>query len=480
VAVGNNPYAARVIASGRIRIDTELQNMNERFMRLFGCVLLGAFACLPLCTQLGAQTPPALRDTVRGVVYDSLGGEPLAGAFVVAAPSATTAIADSLGRFEIVGDTLITALTAYHPVLDQSGLGSLNVVRPLARARWHDAELSTPSLNALWPRLCPSRRPEGLRSAIVTGTARLADNKTRVSGAKVIVQWARTEPSADVVQYATVDVLTDSLGDYVACAVSAYTELSIAALSSEAQSGVIMVPTTTHPLRRVDLVLMAVEAPVRQITLEGRVVGRDGRALANASVSVDGRDSAVVSEADGRFRLDSVPLGSRMLWVRSIGYSPVTQVVQVLETDNPPLNIGMDPTVELESVRVTERFVVRRDREEFDFRKRAGFGRYVDSADIARAPILRTLLAGTMRGVTVTPRRGPTSEFNILGRGRCEATVFWDGVLSTMDDVNRIPKDDLVAIEYYTTTALAPVRYIMVARDDCAVVLFWTKRGLRP
>jgi hypothetical protein len=418
-------------------------------------------------------------DTVRGVVYDSLAGEPLADAFVVAAPSGATTTTDSLGHFTLVSDGRVASLTAYHATLDQTGLGSLGA-RPIGQDRWLGAQLTTPSLNTLWPKLCTTRRPQGVRSVIVTGTARLADNRTRVSGAKVLIQWTPAVPARRGEPFETVEVVTDSLGQYVACGAEAFTELSLLALSTEAQSGVIAVPSTVHPLRRVDLVLLHADAIATRATLRGRIVGRTSQPLANASVSVDGRDSAVVTAADGTFILDSVPLGSRMLWVRSIGYTPVAQIVEVLETGMQPLTIPLETAVELEGVRITERVNVRRDRSEYDLRKRAGIGRYVDSLDIARAPALRALLAGTMRGVTVKELRSNTSEFMILGRGGCEATIFWDGILATMEDVNRIPKEQLVSIEYYTTTALAPARYIMVARNDCAVVLFWTRAGLRP
>ncbi len=442
---------------------------------LLGCLLLGA-------TRLPAQSPAALPDTVRGVVYDSLGGEPLADAFVVAAPSGVTTTTDSLGRFMLVSEGAVASLTAYHPVLDRTGLGALGAARPTGRDRWRDAQLTTPSLGTLWPRLCDSRRPQGVRSVIVTGTARLADNRTRVAGAQVLVQWVPTMPSRRDDPYVTVDVLTDSLGNYVACGVEAFVDLSLLALSTEAQSGVIAVPSMTHPLRRVDLVLQHTDAEDRRVALRGRVLDRESRPLANAWVSIDGRDSAVATGTDGRFTLDSVPPGSRMLWVRAIGYTPVAEAVDVLESDNPALTIPVERVVELEGVRVTERAVVRRERSEFDLRKRAGIGRYVDSADIARAPILRTVLSGVMRGVTVTgfEKKSNTNEFDIWGRGGCRATVFWDGILATMEDVNRIPKEDIVSVEYYTTTALAPARFIMVARNDCAVVLFWTKNGLRP
>ncbi len=425
----------------------------------------------------GAQAQDPVRpDTIRGVVFDSLLSEPLAGAFVTATPAGASATTDSLGRFTLVSEGRVESLTAYHPVLDQTGLGALVAVRPAGQDRWPETRLATPSLATLWPRLCDTPRPQGIRSVILTGAARLSNNRTRVAGAKVFVQWVPAVPvGAD--PYVTTETVTDSLGNYVACGAEELAELSLLALSAEAQSGVVSVPPDPHPLRRMDLVLLHRDAERTHAVIGGRILDRVGAPLTSAWVSIDGRDSTVMTGADGLFTLDSVPLGSRMLWVRAIGYTPVAQVVEVLDADNPSLTIPLESAVELEGVRITERATVRRERSEFDLRKRAGIGRFVDSTEIARAPNMRAALS-MMRGVRVTAGRG--SEFGIMGRNGCSPTFFWDGILASNDDLNRIPKEDIIAVEYYTTSALAPARFLMVSGDACAVVLFWTKTGLRP
>ncbi len=56
----------------------------------------------------------------------------------------------------------------------------------------------------------------------------------------------------------------------------------------------------------------------RRVT--GRVVGADGEAVANASVSVQGTTIGGYSAEDGRFMLNNVPAGPQVLVVRRIGY----------------------------------------------------------------------------------------------------------------------------------------------------------------
>ena len=159
--------------------------------------------------------------------------------------------------------------------------------------------------------------------------------------------------------------------------------------------------------------------------------------------------------------------------------------MEVVEGDNPPLTIPVRQVVELEGVRVTERAILRRERSEFELRKRAGIARFVDSTEIMRAPNVRAAIQ-LVPNVRVRPGRGAT-EFEILSRNGCPAQVYVDGTLADADFANRLPPENIASIEFYSSVALAPSRYIVVQAppcvirtDDRAVVLFWTKSGLAP
>ncbi len=423
-------------------------------------------------------------DRVRGVVFDSLANEVLANAFVVASPGGATATSDSLGRFELISDVRVAQLTVYHEALDGMGLGAISVERPVTASVWQDVTVSTPSLNTIWPRVCEGPPPRNARLGIVTGTARLTDNTTRVSGAKVIVQWKPTSSGPDELQ--SLEATTDSLGDYVLCGIEAFTEPIMAALSDRAQSGVIAMPLQVRPLRRVDLILATIDsARAPEVsTVRGRMVNAQGAPVSEVRVSIDGREGEVLSGDDGTFTLTDVPLGTRMLAVRAVGYSPVSQPVNVLSAPMTPLRISLARAVELEGVRITERAIVRRERSEFDFRRRAGFGQFVDSTAIARAPNVRAAIQMT-HGVRITAwvpegSNVPTSGFDIRGRNGCRAHIWLDGTPSTIDEVNAVPQANIAAIEFYSSVAFAPVRSINVRADVCAVAIVWTKNGLRP
>lgn len=417
-------------------------------------------------------------DVVSGIVFDSLVGEPLVGAIVTAMPSGESMATDADGRFVFLSAQRIEQLVAYHHVLDETGLGALVLRRPSAAAKWDKAELTTPSLLTLWPILCGEKRPIAGRSVIITGTARLSDTQTRVAGARIMVQWPKPKYSVGGGEFRTADAITDSLGNYLICGVESFVDPSLLATSNEAQSGVVMVASDRLPIRRIDLVLG--RAGAAGVALRGRVVNEKGELLPGMRVSLDGAAKEIVTDAEGVFTFAGVPPGSRMLSVRAIGYSPVAQWVDVVDGQNAPHTVQITKPFMLEGVTVTSKTSIRLDRQEFEMRKRAGWGRIVDSMEISRAPNMRVALA-MVPGVRVeVSGYGLGGDFDVVGSSGCSAAVFVDGVLDWMRLAWFIPPDMIAAIEVYRSSASAPGRFIMVRKDNCPVVLVWTKFGLRP
>ncbi len=270
--------------------------------RLFAATVLTSLGVSATAAQATADSGPAAkREMIRGVVFDSLASEPLASAFVIARPSGQSTTTDSLGRFSLLTEGEVTEVLVYHDALDRMGMGALGLARPARTENWTNLYIATPSLATLWPQLCESRRPRGNRSVIIMGTARLSDNTTRVAGAKVIVQWAPLIQKGDGLQLESVEVITDSIGNYVACEVEEFVEPSLIALSSEAQSGVISMAGDMRPIRRMDLVLVRTEAAAQRATVRGKVVNSKGAPMRDFAVSIDGRDGRAVTGPDGTF-----------------------------------------------------------------------------------------------------------------------------------------------------------------------------------
>jgi len=473
--------------------------------------LLGAFALLTAqsghattaaavvpfhAAPAGAALHPATArvaapDTVRGVVFDSVSNVPLPDAFVLAEPAGISVTTDSLGRFTLVADARIDKVTVYHEALDEIGFGALVAERPDAAVRWTDFTVAIPSMETIWDAVCGEPRPVGENGGVLLGSTRLPDDRTRIGGAGIRVQWEAVLPRTRLLQLEERDAVSDSTGSFAICGVPNVGELAMIALSTEYASSALRVSLTERPLRRIDVVMAPSDGPIdRWPTLTGRVLATDLQPVAGASVSIDGVDSAVVTDSSGRFTLVQVPPGSRMLAAEAGGYVTGIQQVDVLYADMPevivPLQRGLS-IAGLEGFAVTERRVLRRDREEFEARRREGLATFVDTAQIREAGSLRAALE-SVPGLEIETAAGETdpARFAVLGRGRslgvtsCRATILLDGLPATLEELHSVAVDQFAAVEIYRSASFAPVRYAEFAETDCAMLLFWTQFGLRP
>jgi TonB-dependent SusC/RagA subfamily outer membrane receptor len=145
-----------------------------------------------------------------------------------------------------------------------------------------------------------------------------------------------------------------------------------------------------------------------QATTTGTVRGRvtdatSGRALPDAQVGVDGSRLGAITGANGEFTITQVPLGSRTITVRRLGYQPVTRSVNVTadgaSTGDIPLNasaLNLTEVVVTGSAAPTER------------RKVGTSIASVDSTSIGRAQAttLDQALQGKVAGAQITQNSG--------------------------------------------------------------------------
>ena len=79
-------------------------------------------------------------------------------------------------------------------------------------------------------------------------------------------------------------------------------------------------------------------APFRATgAITGTVRGEGAAPLAGAAVQVNGTNLRVLAGPDGRYRIDSVPVGGATVTARAIGYRPVSRTVTV--TEGPPATL---------------------------------------------------------------------------------------------------------------------------------------------
>src|ERR1041385_7629027 len=83
------------------------------------------------------------------------------------------------------------------------------------------------------------------------------------------------------------------------------------------------------PLIGILLFLVATTARAQSGMIQGRVADSSGKAIANASVSVEGSALRTSSSTQGSYVLRGVPAGQRTLRVRAIGYVSLITSVSV-------------------------------------------------------------------------------------------------------------------------------------------------------
>lgn len=448
-----------------------------------------AIALLLLATAQRVYAQAA--DTVRGVVFDSLGGAPLAGAFITTDVDGVTTTTDSLGRFTVAAARRIARLQAFHDVPERLGLGALAVDRPLGAARWNPT-LSTPSIETVWMRLCEGRRPTDGTGGIIFGSTRLSDDTTWLGGVLVEGQWELPRLSSDSApRYDSRSTRSDSTGNYVICGVRERVDAAIVGLSALYKSSSVLLSDDELPIRRGDLVLGRNDEQARAV-LSGTVVDREGKPVPDATVQIEGAE-ALRSDASGRFSSSAVPTGTRMMFVRKVGYLPLVMPIDVVDRGVRDRTIVLDKGVALNAVTVTAVRERSRDQREFQERQLAGFARIMEGTQIKKFPQLRDAIAMLPGIMVVGDVRG---DFTILGRaatggnaaslrpssrnpgGRCNVTLYLDGMLVDEQFLRVMDADDIAALELYPSEIYAPARYRTLG-DGCAMLLVWTRAHLR-
>ena len=462
-----------------------------RFPRALTPTRVVRLLAVAIATALGARTAealpvvgrvPVVGDTVRGFVWDSLSQRPLVGATVMVEPGGQSVLTDEAGRFMIATTETVTRVTAYHLTLDRTGIGSLTTVPNGSNNR--QLVLATPSAPTAWQRLCPGTARPAQREGVVFGTVRGSDGTTRISGARVRISWDRgaADPATGVRQF---EVRTDSVGTYYACGVPAGETAYIVTYSAQYISGSIAIAGDSLPLRKLDLFAgRLADSKTTTLSTASLVTGfvRDAgrRPVVDALVDIDGLELSVKTDAGGRFRFNAVPTGTRMLLVRGVGFMPTLQPIDVLEHGTEELSVELQRSVLLPGVKVTERLNVPVFRAEFEEHRHAGFGTFLDTADIERKTNIRNVFEG-IPSLEVTGQ--DQSAFRLFTpvlsfSGSCEANIFLDGRKSGSDELQALPKDLVGTVEIYVRQPNAPAKY-RPTNNACGVVLVWTKYALK-
>jgi TonB-linked SusC/RagA family outer membrane protein len=208
----------------------------------------------------------------------------------------------------------------------------------------------------------------------------------------------------------------------------------------------------------------------KTIDIAGVVMDEKGETLIGVSIMVKGTTMGVVTDYDGRFRINDIPAGSTLVY-SYIGYKPLEETYQ---ESNTQLRIGMTPDVsELDEVVVTARGTQR---------KVSVVGAITSvQPDELQVPStsVSNMLGGRVPGIISVSRTGEPgqdfSEFWIRGISTFGANqgalVLVDGIEGNLNDID--PAD----IESFSILKDASATAVYGVRGANGVVIVTTKRG---
>jgi hypothetical protein len=406
---------------------------------------------------------------VRGVVFDSLRGVPLSGAFVMVSGIGRSTTSDSRGRFRFdsLGPGTYT-FAIQHDVLDSIGVGSITSSATL-RGGDDEVTIAIPSFATLWRRWCQGSAPKD--TGLVHGTVRDAAGRP-LSRATVDVSWTDYSSNGKSIDRRgkAGRVAADTNGNFALCGIPANTAFMIHAAHDSATSGTLdLVLGELHIIRR-DLRVAVLSQGVG--TIAG-LVTQGGQPFPDARVAVAGQTEQRTGR-DGKFFVRDVPAGTRQVEIFAVGMSPAAVAVDVVANDTALVTFDLQRVVALPAVKVEETAVRKRIFADIDERKREGLGHFRDSTEIGRLASISAALGG-MTGVRLDARGRPKFK---KGNGECDPMYLIDGLQADSDDVHYLRPDQVVALEVYPRASEIPstIGAKLQRKPTCGLIAFWTRR----
>ncbi len=462
-----------------------------------------------LAATAGAQTPDTTGRagaTVSGVVYDSVALRPLAGATVQLvdagnpAGGVRTEITDALGSFAFSdvpnGGYLLGFL---HPVLDSLGIESPLREVVVAGRRSVSADVAIPSPERLLAAICgeQSVRDSG---AVIFGVVRDAHSHLPLAGVGVTGAWQEFSMTRGGFSQRVqrVEATTTETGWFSLCDVPRPGTTTVFAGRNADSTALVEIPISVEAVIRRDLYVGGARTVTFADTLrrgdtasvtrrivqsgDGRLSGTvasiaTGAPIPGAQVVLtDGPEAT--TNAKGEWTLVDVPLGTRTLEVKALGYYPERRAVNVF-TGAPSVHVALSTfRAVLDTVRVTASRWRDEYRLGFEARRRTGLGRYLTAEEIARrAPVNASDLFRGIRGLatdagTIRLRRGDTD---------CSPAMYLNGVhipamarddLSAEDIDIWVRPHEIAAIEVYGDIVPPQFQQIQLG---CGTIAIWTK-----
>ncbi len=460
--------------------------------------------------------------SVTGFIGDSIHGGPLAGAVVLLDGQSREAVTDSIGRFRLDSVTAgRVRLGIFHPILDSLGTSLASQPVRLAPGRPVLLSMATPSGRTIRRALCrdAARPTPPADSGVAVVVGRVLDPETEepIPDAVVNLSWVETSFRGRDIRVAPYhrETTTDRSGEFRFCGLPAGLSGLLRAIRPAAVQGAGAQPNPTVVEREIELdnriVTMATlhlptatptvgqgsrNGPVGHAVLDGDVRRPDGSPLVGATAFVEGTSDSAVTDRAGSFSMRRLPSGTHMVVVRSVGFEPVSAVVELTNREPQHVTIAMlTPAYVMSPVLVqVQQLQVGYARVGFDRREHAGIGQFMtaDQIEAKHAQRFSELFAnvGEVRlsydegGVDLVPTHGPGSCLVYVLDGQPFNRII-QGELDAM-----FQPEELAGIEIYGPAAV-PVEFRVrslpgpnaagaetLGSTGCTTVVVWTKTGL--
>jgi Carboxypeptidase regulatory-like domain len=240
-----------------------------------------------------------------------------------------------------------------------------------------------------------------------------------------------------------------------------------------------------------------------QASIRGHVLREATRApIAGADVSLVGAEEHATTDSAGAFVLDDLPEGWAIIQVRKVGFAVRRDTVNIRTGRAVVRDFLLISQASLDTVKTvstTVKYISPALRAFEERRQNASSGYFIPEAELRKADdkSLASFIVQRVSGLMpltqsdvgtnlVSSRRkcsGP-----IMSGGKCQAcyvTTYLDGVLLFASngrtdippvDFNRLPVNEMAAVEFYPDQATAPVQYNATSLSaSCGLLLLWTR-----
>lgn len=231
----------------------------------------------------------------------------------------------------------------------------------------------------------------------------------------------------------------------------------------------------------------------RPAVLVGSVLrDADDAPIRGAEVSLPGLGISVLTDSAGDFRLPAIAPGQQVVWVRRLGYSPLTAVLTFAPGDSLTRDFLLVSTAQkLPTVDVKAPARVSPKLAEFEERRAARIGHFITQAQLDKmqnhkvSEIMNTIPGPYIsRAGTAAYIAGGRGEGKMLASGKfqpCFSAIVLDGLFvyqgitgEALFDINSIEPSTLLGIEFYNGAAAIPAKY-GGRRSTCGLVVLWTR-----